>query len=56
MPDKPSASDAPIARDQVRLALRERFALKPGLVSAALTIAMSGLRHAQAVKRRLRSS
>ncbi|WP_169813102.1 glycosyltransferase family 2 protein [Nocardia jejuensis] len=50
-----SGSDAVSAREQVRLALRQRFALKPAIVFAALTVAPGGLRRAQSAKRALRS-
>ncbi|MFB8006969.1 glycosyltransferase family 2 protein [Nocardia sp. NPDC056000] len=49
-----SISDAKAARAQVRLALRERFSVKPAIIYTALTIAPSGLKLAQSAKKRLR--
>lgn len=49
-----SQSDTATAREQVRLALHQRRALRPAVVYAALTVAPGGLRLAQQLKRRLR--
>ncbi|MBL1076411.1 glycosyltransferase family 2 protein [Nocardia sp. 2] len=49
-------SDAAAARQQVGIALRQRFALKPAAVYAVLTIAPGGLRLAQSARNRLRAA
>lgn len=51
-----STSDSATARAQVRIALRQRFALKPAIIFAVLTVAPSGLRRAQSAKKALRSN
>ncbi|QLY28228.1 glycosyltransferase [Nocardia huaxiensis] len=50
-----ASSDTTSARAQVRIALGERFALKPAAIYAALTVAPGALRLAQSAKTRLRT-
>lgn len=50
-----ATADSTTAREQVRLALRERRALKPAAIYAILTVAPGGLRLAQSAKNRLRA-